>query len=132
MELPERSRIVPPDAFDNRARMLVGRGRFRPLLLGHGHHAEREHLIDFGRIEKSTWAFRCDGGIVGQDNRRRQRHITTPRRANEHRPGTFADARSYGGLGVRRRIEHGDELSLRHVQQQVTSKKRLAQRLCAF
>ena len=49
--------------------------------------AERQQLVDLAAVEQVARALRCDLGMVGQDDRRRQDRAAVARLAGQHRPG---------------------------------------------
>ena len=57
------------------ADMVTGVPHFVFLVVGHGHHAQREHLVHFGAIEEVARALRRDLRIVVEHDRRAQHHV---------------------------------------------------------
>ena len=79
-------------AADDLARPCVGAAGLALLLVGERHDPQGENLVDLGRVAEIALALRRDPGVVVENDGRRQHHVMTPLRADEHRPGVQVDA----------------------------------------
>src|SRR6478672_10816888 len=89
MQLVEHLRRHRVDAIHQLPGALVSGPRFGLLLIGEGHRAQRENLIDLGAIEQVAGTFRCNRWIVVKNDRRDQENVPASWFADHYWPGAF-------------------------------------------
>ena len=96
------------------------------LGVGQRQRAQRQDLVDLGRVEQVARALGRHLRVVVQDDRRGQHQVAAVGRAGQHRPGAGVLAgRDLGGRPLRR-VGHGQERPARHADQRVRGDQRVA------
>ena len=115
-------------AVDDGGGPRIGAACLRLLVVGQGQHAEREDLVDLGRVVQIAGALGSDLRLVVEDDRRREHDVAT---TDEHGERAVVHATRNRGTGVLGRIEQRHEDAVVDGQHRVHRDERVTDDLVA-
>ena len=124
-------RSQPLHAIQQRRQPGLGRAHLCLLPVGQRQHAQREDLVDLGRVEEILRALGRDRGMIAEDHRRADHQIAPPRRPGERRIGPHVAALCGRRRRPRGRIGQRDEIAFSRGEQQMRAQERAAEHIVA-
>ena len=96
----------------------------RLLLVGHGHHAQGQDLVDLRGVIQRAFALFGDLRVVVQDDRRDEHQIVFARAAGQNGEATVLTTSRHRVDGRSRRVEQRDELAVDSLGDQMRADER--------